>query len=279
MSPKMLFFTSAYPFPYPKGNQLHTQLKPYFYTIYSLTVTSWRKMRSCKRQSQITSTSLWHHRKQFVLSVPLSSRFCISPTSATFLWIIKPFSTHSAFTHTLPTSPRGQINISTSEAASLTQEHLGKSKDFKDLVHYVRSWARPFINPESATNLGTVKSTWLWEKRGREHTGTVVDGFATHSGIQHIPLSLVKGVSRAGFPFYFLSVVKCTSFHHPGHTVKCASFSSFLLEPTSWQHCSQPDRQPLCQTDVLFTVSLGWIPAPKWNYTLEWACWACLCLA
>lgn len=155
---------------------------------------------------------------------------------------------------------------------------MGKSKDFKGLIYYMRSLARPFIDPDSATSLGTVKSTWLWEKRRREHTGTVVDGFATHSGIQHIPLSLVKGVSRAGFPFYFLSVVECTSFHHPGHRTKCISLSSFLLEPTSWQHCSQPDRQSWCQTYVVFTGSLGWIPAPKWSYTLEWDCWACLLL-
>lgn len=151
----------------------------------------------------------------------------------------------------------------------------GKSKDFKGLIHDVRSLARPFINPESATSLGTVKSTWLWEKRRREHSGTAVDGFATHSGIEHIPLGLEKGGSHAGFPFYFLSVVKCTSFHQPGHTTKRVSLSSFLLELTSWQHCSQPDRQSWCQTYVIFTVSLGSIPAPESNYTLQWACWPC----
>lgn len=93
---------------------------------------------------------------------------------------------------------------------------------------------RSYSDSESAskclTRLGTVKSIWLWGKRRWEQIGIILNGFATLSGMRYIPLSQVKGVSRAGFPFYFLSVVEFTSFHQPGHTTKCFSLSSFLLE-------------------------------------------------
>lgn len=56
------------------------------------------------------------------------------------------------------------------------------------------------------------------------------NGFATPPGIQYIPLSQVKGISSAGFPSYFLSVIEFTSFHQPGHITQCFSFTSIFLE-------------------------------------------------
>lgn len=141
-----------------------------------------------------------------------------------------------------------------------TRAH-GKKQKIKNPIHYVGSLARPYINSESASKhlnrLGMVKSSWLWHKRRREHIGIVLDGFATLSSLQYITPSLVKGVSCAGFPFYFLSVVECTSFHQSDHTTKCFSLRSFLLELTSWQRCSQPDRQSWWQSYMIFTVSIG----------------------
>lgn len=160
--------------------------------------------------------------------------------------------------HTVITNPRGQINISTSEAVSLKQEHMGKSKRFKKSIYYMGSLARPYINSESAskhlTSLRTVKSTWLWEKVGT-HWNCI--RWVCHTFWHSIYSSESSEGSITCWLSFLLSVSHGMHFISPSRPYHKMPQSQLLPFGTNLLTALLSNRQSWCQRHVIFTVSLG----------------------
>lgn len=221
---------------------------------------SWRKMRSCKISDSIHFCHIREGNLCCLLLSAVDSALAQHLLISSELWNL-PLSILPSRTQSSPI----HVDRYISALQKLFPSHMGKKA--KDKNPYIlrgissKAICGRRICKRTAT-LGTVKSTWLWRKR-RWDTGTVLDGFATFSGIQYIPQSLVKGVSHAGFSFYFLSFLECTLFCHPVHTTKCFGLSSFRSNLLTTLLTT---RQEAPMTQLRDIYSKSWInPGPKKN--------------